>query len=143
MGDGKMIGAGKKVTIRYELRNDRNELLEQNDGDSYEHGKTVIVPGLERALAGRAAGDKFSVVVEARDGYGPRRRGPGAQPIPRSSFPADAPLVVGMPFEAQSPDGRPVKLFVIKVESEQVFVDTNHPFAGETLYYEIEVLDVQ
>jgi FKBP-type peptidyl-prolyl cis-trans isomerase SlyD len=48
-----------------------------------------------------------------------------------------------MKFAAESPDGRPVDLFIARVEPRDVYVDTNHPFAGLALSYEIEIIDVR
>lgn len=143
--DMSTIEKGKKVTIRYVLRDDRNFVLESSPegGETYVHGKTAIVPGLERGLTGRSAGDQFELVVPPKDGYGLRARGPGAQPIPRSTFPDNAQLTVGMPFEAAGPGGAPIKLFVSRIEGGQVFVDTSHPYAGATLHFEVEVLAVE
>ena len=139
------IENGKTVTIRYELRDDSNRVLESSpeSGESYVHGEAAIVPGLERALAGRKSGEQFTVAIPPKDGFGLRARGLGAQPIPRSSFPEDAKLSVGMPFETDGPGGAPLTLYVSRITDSQVYVDTSHPFAGETLHYDVEILSVE
>jgi FKBP-type peptidyl-prolyl cis-trans isomerase SlyD len=134
------VRAGMVVGIRYTLRDDQGALVDQT-GDAperYLHGAGAIVPGLERALEGRAAGERFDATVPPALGFGARRRGPGAQAIPRATFPPDVRLEPGMSFEAQG-----VTLYVVRVERDRVLVDTNHPLAGRTLSYEGEVVDVR
>ena len=136
------VAGGKVVTIHYALHDEQGTLLERED-DAYVHGASTIPRGLERALEGRKVGDHVEVIVAPADGFGIRRRSAGPQPIPRSTFPDDAPLVPGVSFTAETPDGAPVKLFITRVAEREVFVDTNHPLAGKTLHYQVEVLDIR
>lgn len=132
----------KVVTIHYTLRNDAGEELDSSAGEepmAYLHGAENIVPGLERALAGKAAGDVVDVVIEAKDGYG-ERQGPEPQPIARSSFPPD--VQEGMQFVAEGEDGL-FPLWVSRIEGDKVFVDTNHPLAGERLHFHVEVVGMR
>jgi FKBP-type peptidyl-prolyl cis-trans isomerase SlyD len=115
----------------------------EKDGETYTHGTGAIVRGLERALDGKRPGDKLDVTIRPDEAYGHKKRGPGPQPIPRGTFPPEAELRIGMKFQAESPDGRPLDLYIARVEQREVFVDTNHPFAGMTLRYEVEVLSVK
>ena len=70
----------------------------------YLHGVGQIVPGLEKAMAGRVAGDAFKVIVPAEEGYG-ESNPEMMQSVPRAAFPADAEIEPGMQFEAQGPMG--------------------------------------
>ena len=69
------IAHDKVVLIHYTLRNDAGELLDSSSGGdalAYLHGQGNIIPGLEKALEGKQAGDKLSVKVEPAEGYGQR-----------------------------------------------------------------------
>jgi FKBP-type peptidyl-prolyl cis-trans isomerase SlyD len=135
------VADGKVVSIHYTLKDGEGVVLDSSAGSdplTYLHGADNIVPGLERELAGKQVGDKFVAVVGPEDGYG-TRSGPGPQPIPRSAFPEDAPVQPGMQFGARGPSGDVMALWVVAVEEEQVFVDNNHPLAGVTLHFDIEV----
>lgn len=131
--------------IRYTLHDDSGKLLDQTGKEptSYLHGRTKVVPGLYRALAGRRAGEQFDVVVASVDGYGPPTESVGPQPIPRGTFPEDTELAVGMAFDAETPEGAPVTLFITDVTDHAVFVDKNHPFAGKDLHYAVEVMSIE
>jgi FKBP-type peptidyl-prolyl cis-trans isomerase SlyD len=84
-----------------------------------------------------------SVTLRPEDGFGKKHRSPGPQPVPRATFPEDAPIRPGLRFTAETPDGAPVVLYVTRVDDAAVFVDTNHPFAGLTLKYDVEVVSVR
>ncbi len=140
-----VIEAGKLVELKFTLRDTGGKYLD-GSGDAtetYVHGCGAVVPGLERALEGRRAGESLQVTIGAEEGYGVRGKGPGPQPIPRGTFPENAELRIGMKFQAESPDGRPVELFISHLDARDVYVDTNHPFAGMSLAYEIAIIDVR
>jgi FKBP-type peptidyl-prolyl cis-trans isomerase SlyD len=141
----KTVSAGKVVSLRYVLRGEQGEVLERSDpkGESYVHGDGTIPPGLERALEGRALGHSVKVRLTPEEGYGRRKPSPGPQPIPRATFPAEAELKPGQQFSAETPDGRAVTLYIARVDKTAVFVDTNHPFAGRTLEYEVEIVSIR
>jgi FKBP-type peptidyl-prolyl cis-trans isomerase SlyD len=136
---------GKVVGIRYTLEDENGKELEATGDETeiYLHGGGSVLPGLERALTGKKVGDKLEVVLPPEDAYGNRRRGPGAQAVPRASFPDDVELLPGMAFDAESPGGAAVTLYITRLERDKVFVDTQHPLAGHTLRYHVEVVEVR
>ena len=139
------ISAGKVVALHYTLRDKAGELIdgsEENDPLFYLHGAENLVPGLESALEGHKVGDKLSVTVEPDDAYG-QRQGPGPQAVPRDAFPDDAELEEGMPFCVENDEGEEVDLWISSVEADQVFVDVNHPLAGVTLCFDVEILSIR
>ena len=132
------------VWLQYKLRNDAGEVLDESEAQDpliYIHGQGDIVPGLEKALAGKTAGDKFKVTVPPDEGYGPRLES-RVQNVPRDAFDDDAEIVPGMQFQAQGPDGDSI-VTVVEVAGDQVTIDGNHPLAGEQLHFEIEVVKVR
>jgi FKBP-type peptidyl-prolyl cis-trans isomerase SlyD len=138
------IGDGKVATFHYTLKNDAGKVLDTSSGRAplaYLHGAGNIVPGLERELAGKVAGDRFEVRVAPTDGYGEREG--GAQPVDRKMFPPDARIEAGMMFHAQTPDGQTLPLWVDRVEESTVWVDENHPLAGVALNFAVEVVMVR
>jgi FKBP-type peptidyl-prolyl cis-trans isomerase SlyD len=141
----EVIKAGKLVELRYTMRDPSGKYLDgSGDGsETYTHGSGAIVRGLERALEGKRAGDTIAVTLRPDEAYGSKKKGPGPQPIPRGTFPPEAELKIGMKFQAESPDGRPLDLYIARVERREVFVDTNHPFAGMSLCYQVEVVSVK
>ena len=102
------------------------------------HGN--IIPGLESAMKGREAGEKFEVTVAPADAYGERREGL-TQRIPRKHF-KNAKLAPGMQVVLPTEMG-PRAMTVQKVGISVVDVDLNHPMAGKTLNFDVEIVDVR
>lgn len=128
------------ATIHYTLRNDKGDVLDSSSGGdplAYLHGHGNIVPGLERALEGKRAGDKLQVKVPATEGYGTRDERL-VQDVPRNAFPPDIELQPGMQFHAQSDAGVHM-ILVREVSGETVKIDGNHPLAGEALNFDVTI----
>ena len=105
-------------------------------------GTGQIIPGLEKALMGREAGDKAKLVIEPEDAYGPVQEHL-YQDIPKSQFPADVEIMPGMAFEAQGPRG-PFMITVSTVnDNDTITVDLNHPMAGKQLHFDVHVVEVR
>jgi FKBP-type peptidyl-prolyl cis-trans isomerase SlyD len=105
-------------------------------------GTGQIIPGLEKALMGRSAGDSAKLVVEPEDAYGPFKDDL-LQEIPKNQFPGDINVTPGMAFEAQGPNG-PFMITVAKVnDNDTITVDLNHPMAGKQLHFDVNVAEVR
>lgn len=132
------------VSIHYTLTNSTGETLDSSIGQDplvYLHGAQNIIVGLEDALKGKTVGDALQVTVEPEQGYGETRE-ELIQEVDRSAFEGVEDIDVGMQFMAQTPWGeQPVT--VVKVEGEQITLDGNHPLAGETLNFDVEVVDIR
>jgi FKBP-type peptidyl-prolyl cis-trans isomerase SlyD len=141
-----MVIAEKKVVrIDYTLKNASGDVLDTSDGGeplTYLHGASQIVPGLERELAGMEAGQSKDVVVSPEDGYG-QPDPQGIFGVPRAAFPAEAQLTVGETFMGEDDEGGAVPVRVVEVREDTVIVDANHPLAGETLYFHVDIREVR
>jgi len=139
------IKEGQVGLINYTLTNEAGDILGTSADQGplpYLAGHGNIVPGLEKALLGAKAGDKVQVIVPPEEGYGPRQD-PPLLPVSRSEFPPDLNLYPGMPFQAETDDGRVVTLWVTGEQGDEVHVDHNHPLAGVTLHFDVEVVGIR
>jgi FKBP-type peptidyl-prolyl cis-trans isomerase SlyD len=138
------IAEGTVVSMDYALKNDEGAVLDQSQPGqplSYLHGHKNIIPGLESALEGKAAGDKVEVRVAPEDGYG--EANPALeQQVPRDRFQGVDSLEVGMQFQANTEQG-PISVRVVKVEDDTVTVDGNHPLAGQHLNFDVTIQEVR
>lgn len=138
------ISQDKVVTIHYTLKNKEGEVLDSsigNDPLAYLQGHGNIIPGLENELDGKKIGDKLDVTIEPKDGYGEFNE-KAIQDVPMSAFQGIDKVEVGMQFQVRGEQG-PQVVTVTKVENETVTIDGNHPLAGETLFFNVEVTDVR
>ncbi len=139
------IAQDKAVTIHYTLKNDAGEQLESSFGGeplAYLHGHHNLIPGLENALLDKEAGTKLDVRVPPEEGYGTRQE-QLVEMVPKEMFGEGVEFEIGMQFHAESQQGTPYVVSITAIEEHQVQVDGNHPFAGETLHFEVEVVDVR
>ncbi len=138
------VSENKVVSIHYVLKNDAGEVIDTSLGRaplSYLHGIGSIIPGLEKALEGKSSGDRVEVTIAPEEAYGARDEAL-IQALPKSAFDSFEEIEPGMQFQAQTPAGRQI-LTVLEVYEDQVVVDGNHPLAGETLHFSVEITDVR
>ncbi|MEN9464107.1 MAG: hypothetical protein RL217_288 [Pseudomonadota bacterium] len=135
------ISQNKVVTIHYQVVDvDSNEIIDSSEGGApmvYLHGHQNIIPGLEKALEGKKAGDELEVTVVAADAYGVYSD-ERVQQVPMAAFEGVDQIEPGMAFTAQTEHG-PVSLIVTEVDETTVTVDANHPLAGKDLRFSVKV----
>jgi FKBP-type peptidyl-prolyl cis-trans isomerase SlyD len=138
------IAPNKVVAINYTLTDPQGKVLDTSDGREplvYLHGRGGLIPGLESELEGKSAGEKLAVVVPPEKGYGLKDEAM-IQSVPRSAFAGVADITPGTQFEARSPEGMRV-VTVVEADDKNVRVDANHPLAGVTLRFDVEIVDVR
>ncbi len=138
------ITKDKVVSMHYTVKNTNGDVIDSSEGRDpllYMQGHKNIIPGLENALEGKAVGDKVEASIEPTEAYGEVVE-ELIQEVPRSAFEGVDKLEVGMNFQAQSEQG-PVNVVIKKVDDEMVTVDGNHPLAGQTLNFNVEVVEVR
>lgn len=141
-----LIADGQVVVMQYTLRGDDGEVLDASTPDdpmAYLHGAENIVPGLEKALAGKGVGYKGKVTVSPAEGYGELDGDNEPDAIPRKAFPPDMDVEPGMTFMAEGQDGEHAPIWVVGVEGDKILVTSEHPLAGKTLHFEVEVLAIR
>ena len=138
------IGKGRVVRMNYTLRDESGTTIESSLGReplTYLHGLGSLIPGLEKILDGSEVGLKTTVTVLPQDAYG--EKDPQAViRAPRGDFPDGLTLEPGVEVQAETPDG-PITFTVVSVEGDEAVLDANHPLAGKTLTFDVEVLDVR
>lgn len=138
------ITKDKVAIIDYTLKNEAGEVLDSSQGGeplAYLHGANNIIPGLESALEGQAAGDEIQVSVPPEEAYGVRNEAL-RQEVDKSQFSGVEDLQVGMQFRVPSQQGDMV-IRVADIADDTVTVDGNHQLAGMTLHFDVTVKDVR
>jgi FKBP-type peptidyl-prolyl cis-trans isomerase SlyD len=136
------------VSFHYRVATAEGEQVDQSQGEplTYLHGQQQIVPGLEEALVGKQKGDKVEATVAPEKGYGAHDPNLDLR-VPLDAFPANARerLAPGFRFVADHPSkaGEQVQYTVHAREGDDVLISGNHPLAGQTLVFNVEVVDVR
>ncbi|HEY0706815.1 MAG TPA: peptidylprolyl isomerase [Polyangia bacterium] len=131
------------VSIEYTLKDDQGTVLDSSDGREpldFLFGAGNIIPGLEKALAGKSVGDSIETTVTPEDGYG-KRDEKLVRNLPLRKL-ADKNPQVGRRYRAQLEDGVGVVL-VTAVKGDYVSVDANHPLADKTLHFAVKIAGVR
>lgn len=138
------VKAGDTVSIHYTgTLNDGTTFDSSRDREplQFEVGSGQIIPGLDSALPGMAEGETKAVTIAPEDAYGTVN--PEAwQAVPRAEIPDHIPLDPGTQLQVQTAQGQAMPVVVAEVTEDTVVLDANHPLAGETLNFEIELVKI-
>jgi FKBP-type peptidyl-prolyl cis-trans isomerase SlyD len=130
------------VTLTFRARDGAGKVLEDGKTPrSYLHGGYGnTLPGLEKALEGQTTGHEASVTLAPADAFGERDESL-VTTIPKTQFPPG--VKVGGQLNGTDDQGHQVTFTVVKIKGQEVHLDGNHPLAGQTLQFDLKVLDVR
>ncbi len=137
------IETDRVVTVDYTLSNEKGEVLDTSKGRgplTYIQGAGMI-EGFEAAMEGKSPKDAFSFTVEPEKAYGERRPELLFE-VNKEQLREIPELAVGVPLRVRTPDGTMVAI-IAGIEDDKVLLDGNHPLAGLTLSFDVEVVDVR
>jgi FKBP-type peptidyl-prolyl cis-trans isomerase SlyD len=132
------------VSIHYTLTDEAGQVLDRSAAGeplAYLHGRGNLIPGLERELTGKSAGDKLQVRIAPADAYGEYDK-TLIQRVPRRALKGVPKVTVGMRLQAHTAHG-PRTVRVTQLSGDMVTLDGNHPLAGRTLHFEVEIAGVR
>ncbi len=138
------IADGMVVSLAYVLKVDGEEVsrMSADEPMEYLHGYQEIVPGLEAALTGKRIGNKFSISLTAAEGYG-EYDSENFEDIAREDIPFSDDLEIGMDLEVEDEEGNAYLATVSAIGDDAVTLDFNHPLAGKSLDYDVEVVNIR
>ena len=135
---------GVFVSLHYKGTFQNGEVFDTSEGRhplEVQMGAGQLVPGLEKAMLGMSLNEKKVLTIEPEEAYGHVDKSL-THSFARSDVPSEMNAEVGQVVALTSPEGQQVPAQIIEVNDEQVVVDLNHPLAGETLTFDIEVVGI-
>lgn len=142
-----IVSRGMKVSIEFTLKREDDAVIHTSLGAApltYDHGLQQIIPGLEKALEGMRIGECKHVTISPDEGYGQIEPKAfvevGKEQVPQDTVDA---LRVDAYVRGRDASGGVFHARVAEIKDQTVVLDFNHPLAGQTLYYEVKVLDIQ
>lgn len=128
-------------TVHYRLKNKLGEIVDTSEGSEPLHfvwGSDAVIKGIQEAVKDRNAGDCLEVTVPPEMAYG-EHNPELVRKVPRSLFEGVDNLQVGMKFQTNTGEDAQI-VQVVGIDGNLVRVDANHPLAGFTLYFDLEIV---
>lgn len=138
------IEKNRVVSMHYTLKNETGDILDSSEGReplSYIQGIGNIISGLEEAMEGKVAGDKVSAVIPPEKAYGIIDENLSFK-VNKEEVNIGREIEPGMKLQAENESG----VFVVTVREvgeTEITLDGNHDLAGQTLHFDVEVVDVR
>jgi FKBP-type peptidyl-prolyl cis-trans isomerase SlyD len=143
------IARGALVVLSYQIQGEGGEVLESSAEEGelrYRHGSGELLPALEEALEGHAAGERVRVELDPQDGFGVHDPD-GLLSVPRGEIPCEAEILAGdyVPLTIELESGETIELEgrVVSCDEREVVLDTNHPLAGRRITFDVTVVSVE
>jgi peptidylprolyl isomerase len=135
---------GNTVKINYTGTLEDGQQFDSSKGREpleFQLGSGQVIPGFDKAVEGMSVGETKSVSITPEDAYGHRNE-QAIQEVPNSALPDDLVPVEGMTLQAQNQNQQPMQLIVTAVNEDSITVDANHPLAGKTLNFDINLVEI-
>jgi len=135
---------GKSVKVHYHGTLNDGTVFDSTYEESpmdFTIGDGEIIPGFEEAVEGMDEGEKKSITVEPDKAYGEYNE-KGVVQVPRENLPEDIQPEMGMMLQLNTPEDQVVYVTITDMDEENVTLDANHPLAGKTLNFDIELLQI-
>ncbi|MGQ9863149.1 MAG: FKBP-type peptidyl-prolyl cis-trans isomerase [Bacteroidia bacterium] len=136
------IEAGHRVQVHYTGRLENGTVFDRSEEPvEFTIGQGELIPGFEEALIGMQVGEKKTFTLSPEKAFGAYNQ-EWVIELPKSILPAGMSPQVGQTLYLEGPEGQTIPAFVVGIKTETLIVDANHPLAGQTLTFEVEVLAI-
>ncbi|MEH6625104.1 MAG: peptidylprolyl isomerase [Motiliproteus sp.] len=140
----QLIGPGKQVTLHFAIKLEDGSIVDSNfdkDPATFAVGDGNLLAGFEQALSGMSAGEKQVLRIMPEQAFGMPNPN-NVQVIPKDRF-KDMELELGMVMTFADAAQGELPGVVQSIETKQVSIDFNHPLAGRTLFFEVEIISIE
>lgn len=135
---------GDTVKVHYTGKLESGEVFDTSEGKpplQFTIGKGTLIPGFEKGVVGMEVGDKKTIELSPEDAYGARREELMVA-VKKSEFPTNITPTVGQRLQIRLQDGNPITVTIADLNEDSITLDANHPLAGYTLYFEVELVEI-
>jgi peptidylprolyl isomerase len=135
---------GDKVKIHYTGKLEDGTVFGSSVGQDpleFTIGSGNVISGVETAIVGMEVGDKKTVTLPPAEAYGERSNDLIAQ-FRKTDLPNDLDAKVGDRLQMRRSDGQNIVVTVTNVGDDDITIDANPPLAGQTLIFELELIEI-
>ena len=145
MTDTMIAENGKRITLHFAVRLSADEIVDstfEGEPASCVLGDGSLLPGFEEFIIGMSAGDRQEFQVPPEKAFG-QPNPQNVQEMKRSTFPVDMPVAPGLMVSFADAQNAELPGVINEVNGDWVTVDFNHPLAGKTILFDVELIEVQ
>ncbi len=135
---------GDRVKVHYTGTLEDGTVFDTSQGSGpieFVIGNGDIIPGFEHAIIGMEVGEKKAFQLPPEECYGPHLDELVIS-IPISEVPPHISPEPGMELLLQAGEEAPIPVVITEVTEDAVVLDANHPLAGKTLSFEVELVEI-
>lgn len=135
---------GDRVKVHYTGKLQDGQVFDSSEGSDpleFTIGEGGIIPGFEQGVLDMEIGESKKITIPPEAAYG-QKRDELVVVMKKDEFPTDIKPELGQQLQLKQPDGNPINVVVSSMEEDEVTLDANHPLAGETLVFKVEMVEI-
>jgi peptidylprolyl isomerase len=135
---------GDSVKVHYTgqlINGDVFDTSKDREPLEFEIGGGMVIPGFEKGVVDMEVGESKRITIEPEEAYGPRREELVVN-VMKKDFPDHITPSVGLQLRMRQEDGNSVNVIIADIDEDNVTIDANHPLAGQTLYFDVELVEI-
>ncbi|MCP4685970.1 MAG: peptidylprolyl isomerase [bacterium] len=136
--------AGDKVKVHYTGKLEDGTVFDsskEREPLEFDLGSGNVIPGFENGILGMEVGESKTLTIVPDEAYGQTNSDLVAT-VERKQFPENITPELGLQLQMSQPNGQPLNVTVINIVGDSITLDANHPLAGKTLVFDIELVAV-
>jgi peptidylprolyl isomerase len=138
------VKSGDQVKVHYTGKLTNGEQFDSSVGReplAFTVGAGMMIAGFDAAMPGMKVGDKKTVTIAPKDGYGETDES-AIIDFPRENVPAEMELTIGQQLTLSNEQGQPFPVVVKEIKDDIIILDANHFLAGQELVFDIELVEI-
>ncbi len=135
---------GDTVKVHYTGKLENGDVFDSSrEQEPFEFtvGNKAVIPGFEKGVLGMEVGDTKTIEIPPEEAYGEKQDELVVE-VKKSEFPEDITPSIGQRLQIKQGDGNPIVVTITDLTEDSITLDANHPLAGYTLFFDVEVIDI-
>ena len=135
---------GDTVKVHYTGKLDNGEVFDtskEREPFEFKIGGQAVIPGFEKGVVGMGVGDSKTIEISPEDAYGEKKEELVVE-VQKSELPEDITPSVGQRLQIKQQDGNPIVVTITDMNEDNITLDANHPLAGYTLFFDVELVEI-